>query len=82
MAQLGRPGLSPSQKADFWNRWKNGQSLSEIGRALGKHAGSVHTVVSSTGGIVPQSRVRSRLALSLAEREEISRGIAMGYSSR
>ena len=42
MAQMGRPGLTASQKAELWNRWKNGQSLSEIGRALGKHAGSIH----------------------------------------
>ena len=40
MAQIGRPGLSASQKAELWQRWKAGQSLSDIGRALGKHAGS------------------------------------------
>lgn len=53
MAQMGRPGLSASQRAELWQRWKAGQSLSDIGRALGKHAGSVHGVVSSNGGIVP-----------------------------
>ena len=82
MAQMGRPGLSASQKAELWQRWKNGQSLSDIGRALGKHAGSVHGVVSSNGGIIPAVRRRSRLALTLAEREEISRGIATGSSIR
>jgi IS30 family transposase len=82
MAQMGRPGLSASQKAELWQRWKAGQSLSDIGRALGKHAGSVHGVVSSNGGIVPPNRCRSRLALTLAEREEISRGIAMGCTIR
>lgn len=82
MAQMGRPGLSASQKAELWQRWKAGQSLSEIGRALGKHAGSVHGVVSSNGGIVPKIRRRSRFALSLAEREEISRGVAAGCSIR
>ena len=56
--------------------------LSDIGRALGKHAGSVHGVVSSNGGIVPSDRRRSRLALTLAEREEISRGIAAGCPIR
>lgn len=76
MAQMGRPGLSASQKAELWQRWKSGQSLSDIGRALGKHAGSVHGVISSNGGIVPAARRRSRLALTLAEREEISRGVA------
>jgi IS30 family transposase len=82
MAQMGRPGLSASQKAELWQRWKAGQSLSDIGRALGKHAGSVHGVVSSNGGIVPPNRCRSRLALTLGLREEISRGIAMGCTIR
>ena len=82
MARLGRPGLSAGQKAELWRRWKNGQSLSDIGRALGKHAGSVHGVVASNGGIAPLARCRSRLALNLAEREEISRGLAASVSMR
>ncbi len=82
MAQMGRPGLSVSQKAELWHRWKCGQSLSDIGRALGKHAGSIHCVVSSNGGIVPAGRRRFRLTLTLAEREEISRGIAAQASIR
>jgi len=82
MARTGRPGLSATQKADLWQRWKDGQSLSEIGSALGKHAGSIHGVLSSNGGIVPATRRRSRLALSLVEREEISRGISAGESIR
>lgn len=82
MAQMGRPGLYASQKAELWQRWKAGQSLSDIGRALGKHAGSIHCVVSLNGGIVPAVRRRSRLVLTLAEREEISRGIATNLSIR
>jgi len=79
---MGRPGLSAAQKADLWQRWKQGQSLSEIGRALGKHAGSIHGVVSSNGGFIPAGRRRSRWALTLAEREEISRGMAAARSIR
>lgn len=82
MKQMGRPGLSATQKAELWQRWKCGQSLSDIGRALGKHAGSVHGVVSSNGGFIPHIRQRSRLSLTLDEREEISRGIAAGTSVR
>jgi len=82
MAQMGRPGLSSVQKAELWARWKDGQSLSEIGRALGKHAASIHGVVAMRGGIVPATRQRSRLALTLSEREEISRGIAADLSVR
>jgi IS30 family transposase len=82
MARTGRPGLSLSQKADLWQRWKEGQSLSEIGVALGKHAGSIHGVLSSNGGIFRASRRRSDLALTLSEREEISRGISSGETIR
>jgi IS30 family transposase len=79
---MGRPGLSAAQKADLWHRWKQGQSLSEIGRALGKHAGSIHGVLSSNGGFIPPARKRSRWALTLVEREEISRGMASDASIR
>jgi IS30 family transposase len=82
MGQMGRPGLSAAQKAELWHRWKHGQSLSEIGRALGKHAGSIHGVVSSHGGFIPAVRRRSRWTLTLAEREEISRGMAANSSIR
>lgn len=82
MARMGRPGLSDSQKIELWRRWKDGQTLSEIGLALCRHAGSIHGVVSARGGIAPAARRRSALALSLAEREEISRGLAAGQSIR
>lgn len=82
MAQLGRPGLSASQKREVWHRWKHGQSLSDIARALAKHPGSIHGVVAANGGIVPSERRRSHAALSPLEREEISRGIAAGHSMR
>lgn len=82
MAQMGRPGLSVQQKAELWARWKAGQSISDIGRSLGKHAGSVFGVLSAKGGIAPPARARSRLALSLQDREEISRGLVAGLSLR
>lgn len=79
---MGRPGLTDGQKAELWQRWKEGQSLSEIGRALERHAGSIHGVVASRGGIAPAERQRSIHSLTLAEREEISRGLAAGASFR
>ncbi len=82
MAQRVRRGLSYSQKQDLWTRWKQGQPMSEIARALEKNHGSIHYAVSLHGGIVPVERRRSRLALSLPEREETSRGIAAGHSLR
>jgi IS30 family transposase len=82
MAQMGRPGLSPQQKHELWARWKAGQSLSDIGRSLGRHAGSIFGVLLSRGGIAPPARARSRRSLSMHEREEISRGLMAGVSLR
>ena len=77
-----RPGLSAPQKQELWERWKRGQSMNEIAHAFGKERGSIHSVLRSTGGFEPSTRRRSRLALSLFEREEISRGLAEGQSMR
>jgi transposase, IS30 family len=77
-----RARMSWNQKADLWRRWRAGESLSEIGRALERLPASVFSVLRSHGGIEPEARRRSRLALSTAEREEISRGIARGASIR
>ena len=82
MAQRGRPGLSTAQKDEVWNRWRKGESYSEIGRVIGKAPGSIYGVLQLNGGITPLKRCRSRLALTLREREEISRGIASGFSIR
>jgi IS30 family transposase len=70
------------QKSDLWRRWKAGQSLHEIGRALGKSHSSIRCVVSLHGGFVPAVRQRSLLPLTLPEREDISRGISSGSSIR
>jgi IS30 family transposase len=82
VANLGRPGLSAVRKKELWERWKAGESISDIARALEKPPGSIHGVLKATGGIAPPQRRRPRWALSLAEREEISRGLAAGESIR
>src|ERR1700675_220589 len=74
--------LSSAQRADMWSRWKVGQSLNAIGRALGKYKQVIHFLLACHGGIAPPVRRRSRRALTLAEREDISRGIASGHSMR
>jgi len=66
----------------MWCRWKAGQSLHEIGRALGKDHVVIQFLLARHGGIAPSARRRSRLALTLSEREDISRGIASGSSIR
>src|SRR5277367_7030317 len=77
-----RFGLSAIEKCDVWKRWKAGQSLHEIGRAFDKPHSCIRAVLLPRGGIPPALRRRSRLALSVAEREDISRGIASGSSIR
>src|SRR4029077_1876510 len=77
-----RFGLSAGQKLEVWSRWKTGQTLHEIGRAFGKEHSSIRCLVSRHGGIVPAGRRRALLALTLREREEISRGLASGWSFR
>ena len=74
--------MSARQKRELWSRWRSGQSLSDIGRALGKHAASIFGVIAATGGITPASRKRPESALTLREREEISLGLAKGRTLR
>src|SRR5271156_381487 len=82
MAQGKRVEVFEAQRTDIWQRWKVGQSLHEIGRAYGRTPSSIHLLLSHHGGIVPAVRRRSPQALTLAEREDISRGIASGSSMR
>ncbi len=82
MAQGKRDRLSTEQRIDMWRRWKAGESLHEIGRAFGKGHGSIRFLLTQRGGIVPDARRRSLRTLTLAEREDISRGIASGLSIR
>ncbi|WP_425574701.1 transposase, partial [Nonomuraea africana] len=82
MAMMGRPGMSDAQKRELWDRWKAGESISQIARALDKPPGSVFTVLKSNGGYVPPVRRKRPGTLSFAEREEISRGLARGESMR
>ncbi len=77
-----RFGLSVIEKSDIWRRWKAGHSLHEIGRAFDKPHSSIRCLLLPRGGIAPAARRRSRLSLSQAEREDISRGLASGSPLR
>lgn len=81
MAYRKNRGLSAEGKREMWRRWREGQSLNEIGRALDRPNGSIFTTISLRGGFSPPERTRSRLALTFAEREEISRGVACGETA-
>jgi len=82
MAKKGRPGFSHEQKSELWSRWKSGECVSDIARALSVPGSRVHHVLACGGGIVPAPRRRCARALQMKEREEISRGIAAGHSAR
>lgn len=82
MKQRPRIYYSDEQKAIMWNRWKKGDSLQDIARLFDRNHSSISGILSVTGGIRPPQRLRSHLALSLSEREEISRGVASQESFR
>src|SRR5665647_1417908 len=82
MGQGYRRGFTAAEKTELWDRWQRGESLKAIGRAFGKPSSSIYFQVAPHGGIRPAPRHRSRLALTLSEREEISRGIAAHRSAR
>src|SRR3569832_133849 len=77
-----RTNYSESQKALMWERWQKGDSLQQIAQLFDRNHSTVQGILSRTGGIRPTPRRRSRLALTLAEREEISRAVVTGQSIR
>jgi len=80
MKQRPRIYYTETDKALMWDRWQKGESLGSIARHFGRSHSSIQGILARTGGIRPASRRRSRLALTLAEREEISRGVVAGQS--
>jgi IS30 family transposase len=74
--------MSCRERNALWERWRQGESLSDIARALQRSIGRVHAIVATEGGIVRPARCRSRFALTSTEREDISRGLAAGLSIR
>ena len=82
MVYRTRINYSAKQKAEIWNRWQRGESLNAIGRTFDRPSSSIFGQLAPTGGIRPPPRKRSTLALTLLEREEISRGIARDLSLR
>ena len=82
MKRRTRTLYTESQKAQMWDRWKKGESLQQIAQLFDRNHGSVRQILEPTGGIRPPQRCRSSLALTLAEREEISRSLVAGISIR
>jgi IS30 family transposase len=82
MKQRPRIYYTQAQKALMWDRWQQGDSLHAIAHLFDRGHSSVQRILADTGGIRPVPRRRSKLVLTLSEREEISRGIAAGESIR
>jgi len=82
MTQSIRIPITAAEKSELWQRWKKGESLSEIGRAFKRHAATIFAIVRTHGGYYPYQRKRSPRHLSFKEREEISRGLACQLSIR
>src|SRR6516162_5385033 len=81
MEGTARIWFTSQQRAELWERWKNGQCVADIARALERRNKSgVYRILALNGGIAAEPRRRAAGALSLEEREEISRGIAAGRS--
>src|SRR6516162_3717315 len=82
MKQRRRIYYSAVQRSEIWDRWQAGESMSSIGRRFDRESSSVFSVISPTGGIRPSVRQRAKQALTLSEREEISRWLSMRRSLR
>jgi hypothetical protein len=74
MVYRTRINYTAARMADIWDRWQRGESSKSIGRLFNRHSSSIFRLLAPTGGIRPPARQRSRLALTLAERDEISIG--------
>ena len=77
-----RTYYTEAQKSLMWDRWQKGDSLQQIAQLFDRNHSSVQRILAETGGIRPRQRRRSRLALTLAEREEISRAMVGGQTIR
>jgi IS30 family transposase len=82
MKQRSRIYYTESQKAQMWERWQKGESLQQIAQLFDRNHSSVQRILAERGGIRPPPRCRAKVALNLAEREEISRAMVAGHSMR
>lgn len=82
MAKIGRPGLPQDQRQKVWDLWKTGSSISDISRDVGSPPGSIFSILLPRGGIYLPAQKHHPGTLTLAEREEISRGLSVGLSYR
>jgi len=82
MKRRTRIVYTDTQKAEMWDRWQKGETMHDIAKSFDRHHPSISRILTENGGIRPRQRKRSPLALTLAERESISRGLAQQLTLR
>lgn len=82
MEKKTRVYYTDAQKSEMWDRWQNGESMADVAKSFGTRHSTLGKILRINGGIRPRPRTRSRLALTMAERESISRGLAKRQSIR
>lgn len=82
MASRSRSDFTAAERTEMWARWRQGETVSQIARALERMHTSVSYAVRRRGGFSPPVRRRAAHGLTLAEREEISRGLVQEQSFR
>lgn len=82
MAYRRRMFFTNDQKAEIWDLWQGGESMSALARLFDRETSSIYPLLARTGATRPPERIRSRLASTLADRQEISRGLSASASLR
>jgi IS30 family transposase len=82
MLRRKRRWYTAAEKSEMWDRWQRGESFNAIARTFETSHSAISKSFVRFGGIRPPGQERSRLALTLSEREEISRGVVIGLSLR
>jgi DNA-binding CsgD family transcriptional regulator len=83
VVEMSRPfKLTPAEVDEIWARWRSGQAVKVLSRQMRVNPSTVRDLLHRTGGIRPTPKRRWELRLTLTEREEISRGLAAGFSLR
>jgi IS30 family transposase len=78
----GDRNVSPAERLEIRRRVATGEPIERIAIGVGRAIRTIHRVIAREGSIPPRSSIRSNLRLSIAEREEISRGLRGGESLR
>ena len=74
--------FTETERREIWDRLTAGELPTVVARAFGRFPSAIYAVQRVTGGVRPAERRPRKDALTLAEREEISRGLASNETYR